>query len=143
VSSEPSVPEGSAFSEAWRALDRDARRRVRRAVNRAQPVQDAREATLAVAVARGQRRFWRYGWLLGPVFAVILLVREPLPVVIANGVFAVVVFGVLALFFSRRARRAEERNLEVARKSKRRSADRAAGARKRPAKKRGGKKRRR
>ena len=145
---QPSVPEGSAFTDAWRALDRDARRRIRRAVNRAQPAEDPREAVLAVAVARGQRRFWRYGWVLGPVFAALLLFREPLPVLIANGLFALVVFAVLGLFFTRRARRAEDLNLEVARRGKRRPADKGARPAKRTTKKGasrkgGGKKRKR
>jgi hypothetical protein len=103
VSARSSIPEGRAFSLAWRRLDRDARRRVRRAVNRAQPAEHPSEAALAVAMARGQQRFWRYGWVFGPILAVVLLVREPLPAIIANAVFATVVFGVLAVFLTRPA----------------------------------------
>jgi hypothetical protein len=107
------IPEGGDFTEAWRALDRDTKRRIRRAVNRAQPADNRREAALAVAVARGQQRFWRFGWLFGPLLAVMLLAGEPAVALVANGIFAAVVFGVLSLFLIRRARRAERVNREA------------------------------
>lgn len=128
VAKGPTIPEGPAFTAAWRSLDRDGRRRVRRAVNRVRVADDPKEAALAVAVARGQRRFWRWGWALGPLLAMLLLSTEDLPVVIANGLFAVVLFGALAWLFTRRAQRAEALNLERARPPKHARRARKGGA---------------
>jgi hypothetical protein len=122
VSTGPSIPEGPAFTEEWRELDRDARRRIRRAVNRAQAAEDPREAALAVAVARGQQRFWRFGWVIGPVLAMLLSATEPLQVILANGLFGTILLVVLAFVFVRRAKRAEARNLEVAARKRKKGA---------------------
>jgi MFS family permease len=110
----PVIPEGQAFSNAWRALDRPARQRVRRAANRAQPAENKKEAALAVAVARGQQRFWRFAWLLGPALAALLLFTEPWQTVLVNILLATLLFAVLRFLFVRRARLAEAVNLEVA-----------------------------
>ena len=124
---QPTIPEGPAFTDAWRALDRDTKRRIRRAVNRGQAAENRREAALAVVIARSQQRFWRFAWLFGPALALVLMIREPLAVVVANAILALLVFALMAVLFTRRARRAEAANLERARQGKRKRDDRGSG----------------
>ena len=107
------VPDGSDYREAWAALDRDGRRRVRRAVNRGEALESRSEARVAVVLARSQRRFWRWGWAIGPVLVLALTFREGWQVALTNTGFVLLVVGGMAWFFGSRARRAEERNLEL------------------------------
>ena len=107
------IPEGQAYRDAWAALDRDARRRVRRAVNRGQALDNRAEARVAVALARSQRSFWRWGWIVGPGIVLAFTIREEWPVVLANVGMVAVVVGAMSLYFNRRARRAEAANLAI------------------------------
>lgn len=107
------IPEGQAYRDAWAALDRDARRRVRRAVNRGRAVDNRAEARVAVALARSQRNFWRWGWIIGPGIVLAFTIREEWPVILANVGMVGVVVGVMSLYFNWRSRRAEAVNLAV------------------------------
>lgn len=114
------IPEGAEYRQRWAQLDRPARRRVMRAVNRARALDKRNEAVLAVALARAQQRFWRVAWLLGPALGALLAYDQPVTAIVANAGLAAAVFGVLAVFFRWRARRAEEVNLQVVEGKRRR-----------------------
>jgi hypothetical protein len=109
----PTIPEGPAYRAAWARLDRPARRRITRAVNRSQPLDDPSEAAIAVGFARAQQRFWRRGWLLGPAAAVILQATAGWQAIVVNAVIAAALFLLIGWFFIRRARLAETRNRAV------------------------------
>ena len=112
------IPEGQEYRDAWAALDRDARRRVRRAVNRGRPVENRGEARVAVALARSQRRFWRWGWIIGPGIVAGFTIREELIVVLVNVGLVAVVVGMMSLYFTQRSKRAEQANLAVVERRK-------------------------
>lgn len=112
------IPEGQAYRDAWAALDRDARRRVRRAVNRGRAVDNRAEARVAVALARSQRNFWRWGWIVGPGIVLAFTIREEWPVILANVGLVGVVVGVMSFYFNRRSRRAEAVNLAIVERRK-------------------------
>ncbi len=116
------IPEGQAFRDAWAKLDKDARRRVRRAINRGRPVDTRKEARVAVAMARSQLRFWRWGWMVGPLVVFALTFAQGIEVAVFNTAIVTVVVAGMALFFRRRAQRAESRNLEVVERRRKRKA---------------------
>ncbi|MFO8075849.1 MAG: hypothetical protein ACQETV_02990 [Actinomycetota bacterium] len=116
------IPEGQAFRDAWTKLDKDARRRVRRAINRGQAVETRKEARVAVGMARSQLRFWRWGWMVGPVVVFALTLAQGIEVAVFNTLIVTVVVAGMALFFRRRALRAEARNLEVVERKRKRKA---------------------
>jgi hypothetical protein len=111
--SKPTIPEGPAYRAAWAGLDRATRRRITRAVNRSEPLGTRKEAAIAVGFARAQQRFWRRGWLFGPVVALLTQWGQQWIVILANVAVATLLFLGVALFFTRRARVAEARNLAV------------------------------
>ncbi len=112
------IPEGQEYRDAWAALDRDARRRVRRAVNRGRAADNRAEARVAVALARSQRNFWRWGWVVGPAIVLAFTIREEWPVIVANVGLVAVIVGAMSLYFNRRSRRAEAANMAVVERRK-------------------------
>ncbi len=110
--------DASDHRTAWAALDFRDRRRILKAVNRGQAVEDRREARLAVGAARHQKRFWKKAWLLGPVLSLFALTSGAAAYAV-NAVFATSVLGLMALFWYRRADRAEHANEELAQGPKR------------------------
>ncbi|MDQ4131088.1 MAG: hypothetical protein M3133_08890 [Actinomycetota bacterium] len=98
---------------AWARLSSADRRRIVRSVNRAQPLSDPHEAALAVGVAQNQQRFWRKGWIVGPLVAGALFANRGWFALLLNLAMATVLFGVMAYLFHRRARHAEAANRAV------------------------------
>lgn len=82
-------------------------------MNRAQALADPHEAALAVGVAQNQQRFWRKGWIVGPLAAVLLFASSGWFALVLNVAIAALLFGLMAYLFYRRARRAEIANREV------------------------------
>ncbi|MDQ3932133.1 MAG: hypothetical protein M3252_04760 [Actinomycetota bacterium] len=109
----PAIPEGEARRTAWARLNSADRRRILRSVNRAQALADPHEAALAVGLAQNQQRFWRKGWIVGPVAAVLLFASSGWAALALNVAMAAVLFGLMAYLFYRRARRAEVANRQV------------------------------
>lgn len=107
------LPQGPAFRKEWGRLDKEGRRRVRRAANSGQPAGNKREAALAAAMAVNQQRMWRWAWVVAPVLVAALRFPDGWAVVLANFAVALVIFGLMAAFFLRRARRGEAVNREV------------------------------
>ena len=110
------IPTGDRYRSEWARLDKDARRRVRRAANRGRAVEggNPREAALAAALAVNQQRFWRWGWVIGPVFVgVVTVVDTGIVAALINAAIVGVVVGAMAVYFYRRAQRAEAENREV------------------------------
>lgn len=107
------LPQGAEFRKQWDRLDRDARRRVRQAANRGKPAANKREAGLAAAMAVNQQRMWRWAWIVGPVLLSLLRIGDGWQIVVGNFAVGLIVFGLMALFFRKRARVAEEVNREV------------------------------
>lgn len=105
------IDDPQVHRQQWGRLDPMDRRRIMRAVNRGQALDRRKEAALAVGVARQQQRFWRKVWLAGPLIALLQWNAGWLAVVI-NAVIGLAVVGGMALFWLRRARRAEQANLE-------------------------------
>ncbi|MFN2556311.1 MAG: hypothetical protein ABR592_05465 [Nitriliruptorales bacterium] len=109
----PAIPEGEARRVAWARLQGADRRRIVRAVNRAQPLRDPHEAALAVGVAQKQQRFWRKGWIVGPLVAGVLFANRGWWALVLNLAMATLLFGLMAYLFYRRAQRAEAANRAV------------------------------
>lgn len=114
MSRKTTIPDSSEFRERWQRLDRDAKKRVRRAVNRGQACQKRSEAGLAVVMARQQKIAWLVTWPLVVVIVALPSIGQGAAAVIAAMVVAAGLYGPFAVWFHRRARRAEERNLGVA-----------------------------
>lgn len=113
----PRIPDKDEFNRLWSQVAASDRRRILRAVNRGQLLDSRHEAALAVVMARRQRRFWRFAWLLGPVMAVPLanvLGIEGLEQQVAYALLAAAVLLAMSVFYTRRARRAEELNADHA-----------------------------
>jgi hypothetical protein len=109
----PHIPDPGEYRAALRRVDKGARRRVLRAVNFGQRLEDPHEAALAVAAARWQRRFWRRMWVVGPLIAVLLRAGQGVQAMLADAFVATIVFVAMALVFLRQAHRAERSNQAV------------------------------
>lgn len=107
------LPAGGDFRAQWASLDREGRRRVRRAANRARPAGNRKEAGLAAAMAVNQQRMWRWAWIVAPVVLALLRIPDGWVAVVANLAAGVAVFGFMAWAFTRRAAKAEAINYEV------------------------------
>jgi len=115
----PRIPESEDFARLWSQVPGGDRRRIVKAVNRGQQLDSRKEAALAVVLARRQQRFWRVAWLLGPIIA--LLVSWAIGLgdgttvqLVANALLGAAVLMGMSVWFSRRAKRAEELNHERA-----------------------------
>lgn len=104
------VPDSAEFRRRWQQLDRAGRKRVRRSVNRGQACERRDEAGLAVVIARQQRIAWLVTWPVVTVLVGLTAIPEGLLAAGVAMVLAVLVYAPFALFFRRRARRAEELN---------------------------------
>jgi len=114
----PRIPDPDEFARQWALVDGADRRRILRAVNRGEQLDDRRDAALAVVLARRQQRFWRVAWLLGPVVALLVALLIDLDggwvQLVANGLLGAGVLMAMSVWYSRRAKRAEESNTEHA-----------------------------
>lgn len=114
----PRIPDSEEFTRLWSQVAARDRRRIVKAVNRGVQLDSRKEAALAVVLARRQQRFWRVAWLLGPVIA--LLVSWALDLgdstvqFVANALLGAAVLMGMSVWFSRRAKRAEELNADHA-----------------------------
>lgn len=134
------------YRKAWSRMDRGDRRRVMRAVNRMQALDDPAEAALAILYAQRQRRLWvRWWWVLPAVNGLVAAPRGWASVGI-NVAIGVVLVAVIASLFTWRAGRATQVNREVLEQTTRRrrsgSPQKRAAAKPRGPRPRGGKRRR-
>jgi hypothetical protein len=120
----PILDDQSAYGAAWSAASFTDRRRITRAINRGEALEDGREAELAVMAARRQVGFWRWGWLIGPAIT-LLQIGGDLVVFGISLAMSAVATGTLSWFFLRRARRAETVNIELAERSAAKAAKRS------------------
>lgn len=104
---------GRRGARTWQDLPMRDRRRIMRAVNRGQALDDRAEATMAVQVARRQQSFWRWAWVIGPLTGLIFL-PQGVASVLAYALVSTLGIAALAWWRYTRAQRAETRNLEVA-----------------------------
>lgn len=117
----PILGDDAAYGAAWSATPFADRRRITRAVNRGEVLDDGVEAQLAVMTSRRQVAFWRWGWLIGPAVT-LLQAGSDLAVFFATMAMTTAATGGLSWFFLRRARRAIVLNLPLAEKSAARAA---------------------
>lgn len=101
------------YGRAWERYDKADRRRILRAVNRAQPLDDPAEAALAVVFAQRQRRLWRRWWFVIPTVGALFAFPLGLEAVVGNLVAGLALVGLLAVFFIWRANRALAANRAV------------------------------
>lgn len=107
------LPSGEQFTKEWDRLDKVARKRVRQCASRAEPAPNRREAALAAAMAVNQQRMWKWAWLVGPVVLALLRFPDGPQVMLLNFGLGLVVFGLMAKYFTWKARKAERVNREV------------------------------
>lgn len=104
------IPDSAEFRQRWQRLDRAGRKRVRRSVNRGQSCERRDEAALAVVVARQQKVAWLVTWPLVTLLVGLSAIGRGLVAVLATMALTLVIYAPFAVFFHRRARRAEEYN---------------------------------
>jgi hypothetical protein len=107
------IPEGGAFLEAWNALPRPDRLRVRRLVRLGRPLAGREEAAVGVGYARFQRsRPWtRFFWLwFVPGLVVALGIAARIQPIVVGIVLAL---AAQAAFAHHNLRRAERTNAPV------------------------------
>lgn len=75
------------------------------------------DARIAVGTARQQQRYWRWAWLLGPAIGVVFIPEWA--AVAVNAAFGSALMGALSWFRIRRAREAEQANIDQVQKRKR------------------------
>jgi hypothetical protein len=107
------VPDRAEHQRRFMALSTEERRAILRAVNRGRAVEVRKHAPLAVGVARRQRRFWRWAWLLGPILMAVQLALVPPEVALANGGLATLALVLVSIIWYRKAVRAEQLNLAI------------------------------
>lgn len=114
----PRIPDSEEFTRLWSQVAARDRRRIVKAVNRGWQLESRKEAALAVVLARRQQRFWRVAWLLGPVIALLVSwaigLGDGVVQLVANALLGAAVLMGMSVWFSRRAKRAEELNTERA-----------------------------
>lgn len=119
------IPDKDEFRRTWSTVGASDRRRIVKAVNKGEQLPSRKEAALAVVLARRQQRFWRVAWLLGPIMSVLVAwlidLGGGLVQLAANALLGAAVLMGMSVFFTRRARRAEELNTEHARHGRRSS----------------------
>lgn len=104
------VPSRAEHARLWAGLDFRDRRRILRSVSRGQRLETRADAKVGIGVARQQQRYWRRVWLLGPVMGLVL-VPEWIQVAV-TAVLGTALLGTLSAWRLRRARAAEQGNLE-------------------------------
>ena len=105
------LPSGTTLRERLAALPQERRRVLVRSVRRGERVADARDAELAVALARRQQRMLQLSWLIVPLggfLAWLFIDLQPTMLVAAT-----VVAGYLAILSLARVVRAERLNRAV------------------------------
>lgn len=105
------TPSREEHRRRFGALETSQRRAIIKAVNKGRAVEKRKHAPLAVGVARQQQRFWRWAWVVGPVIGLVQL-RAGWQVALVNGMLGTLLLAGLCWFWIRRARRAEEANLQ-------------------------------
>jgi hypothetical protein len=111
MSTDPSLSE--RYAKAWAKLDRTDRRRILRASNRMQALEDPAEAALAVEFANRQRRMWKRWWWVLPVVGGLAALPGGWQVAVSNAIFGGVLVAFLAAAFTWRSGRAAKINQEV------------------------------
>lgn len=106
------IPSKERYQSLWGELDFSERRRIMRAVNKGEALDDRRDAALAVVTAERQERLWSWIWLIGPLSALLFL-GEGLTAFLVNAVLVTAVTGGLSWWRVRRVRRAAARNRAV------------------------------
>jgi hypothetical protein len=102
------IPEGEGFHQAWTSLSRSDRLRMRRLVRIGRPLEDRREAEVAVAYARFQQsRAWiRLFWLwFVPGVVVAMGIASQIHPVVVGAVLALAAQAVFAHWNLSRAER--------------------------------------
>ena len=110
------IPDKAEQQRRFMALEITDRRRIIRAVNRGQVVDDRKLAVIAVGVARRQQRFWKWAWVLGPVIGMVQSFFPDVSIEAAavNSLVATGLLLLLCIWWFTRAKRAESLNLEKA-----------------------------
>jgi hypothetical protein len=111
MSTDPSLQE--RYAKAWAKLDKADRRRILRASNRMQALEDPAEAALAVEFANRQRRLWRRWWWVLPVVGGLAALPGGWEMAVFNAIFGGVLVGFLAAAFTWRSGRSAKINQEV------------------------------
>lgn len=104
------VPSPAEHARLWAGMEFQDRRRVMRSVNRGEGLDSRADAKVGVGVARQQQRYWSRVWLVGPLMGLVLLPAW-LEVAVA-AVLGTAMMAVLSRWRLRRARAAEQANLE-------------------------------
>ena len=107
------IPEGERFEQAWNGLPRADRLRLRRLVRMGRPLEDEREAAVAVAYARFQRtRIWIrlfWWWFVPGLVLAVGLATSIHPIVIG----VVLALGAQAVYTRRNLHRTEQINAPI------------------------------
>lgn len=119
VSRRTTIPEAGEFRARWQRLDRSGRKRVRRAVNRGMACDNRGEAALAVVTARQQKVAWLVTWPVVALVVGLTSLGEGLAGAVVAALVGLVLYSPVAVWFHRCARRAEQRNLDVVHRRKR------------------------
>lgn len=106
------LPDTAEHTRLWGALSFAERRAFLRQVRRGQAAPTRKEARVAVGVARQQQKYWRFAWLFGPAIALLLSGRSTSDLVL-SALLGTLAMGGLSWHSFRRARRAEQANLEL------------------------------
>lgn len=107
------IPDKKEHARRFAELSLQDRRAIGRAVNRGRAVEKRAHAVYAVGVARRQQRFWRWAWLLGPIFGLAQIPFVEFQAAMFNMVFGTLVLGGMAAYWLWRARQAETANLQL------------------------------
>jgi hypothetical protein len=108
------TPDRRENQRRFAELDTASRRAIIKAVNKGRAVETRKHAPIAVGVAQRQQRFWRWSWLMGPAIALVQALVVDLMTAALNGMVATLGLVALSLWFSTRARRAEDANRALA-----------------------------
>lgn len=106
------LPDKDTARRAFAELDFAQRRAIARSVNRGEAVEHRKHAVLAVMLARRQQKLWRWMWVAGPLVGVAQL-GVGWEAAVLGGALATLTMALVSRWWWGRAKRAEERNLEL------------------------------
>jgi hypothetical protein len=107
------------YEKAWSRFDRTDRRRIMRAVNRMQPLEEPAEAALGYVFARRQRRMWTRWWWVYALLPAAVAIPQGWQQILVSGAVGGVLAGGIAAAFAWRARRSMDVQAEVVRAAQR------------------------
>lgn len=113
-------PNAARYRKAWARMDRSDRRRVMRAVNRMQALEEPAEAALAIRFAQRQRRMWVRWWWVLPLLNGAVAYPRGWTAVGVNVLIGALLVGIFAAAFAWRAGRSLQLNREVLEAAQRR-----------------------